>query len=401
MKSPFEGKIKDGGKCLCDICGKTARMGGLLDPMSANPLVACYDCMLKISAKQQGISVAEAKKRREKMFTTSNLFTQVKIEEFFELAGEKAAGGMDELNEVARYVMNVWNALGKDTIEKYENTDENELRDIYGKVKMNFSFLIKKQKFGRNDLCPCGSGKKYKKCCLIHDELEAALVAEWKKSDSSVIKKGMQLIENSEALDTKLLIEHFWGEKRLDSVREKGVVDGTAELEYNEWLMNDYYKMGENVPFVLGKLLTDETLTTQEKSVIEARIKAPLTVWLITYIIKGRGALIRNIFDHQEIFVHDKLFSESAKDGYLVCSRAFNVGAYNLLSGAYQAYPGSFSQYVRETVQEEYKKCKSNEGINSHTKNFGVGINIFLRRHGYIFGRLWTKLKDNLSEEKL
>jgi len=26
--------------------------------------------------------------------------------------------------------------------------------------------IINKQKVGRNDLCPCGSGKKYKKCCL-------------------------------------------------------------------------------------------------------------------------------------------------------------------------------------------------------------------------------------------
>ena len=25
----------------------------------------------------------------------------------------------------------------------------------------------KPQQVGRNDLCPCGSGKKYKKCCLI------------------------------------------------------------------------------------------------------------------------------------------------------------------------------------------------------------------------------------------
>lgn len=22
-------------------------------------------------------------------------------------------------------------------------------------------------KIGRNDICPCGSGKKYKKCCLV------------------------------------------------------------------------------------------------------------------------------------------------------------------------------------------------------------------------------------------
>lgn len=390
MKSSFESKIKDGGKCVCDVCGKTARMGGLLDPQSADPLVACYDCMIKISAKQQGISVAEAKKRREKMFKASNLFPQIKIEEFFKLAGEKASGGMDELNEVLRYIMNVWNAFGKETIDKFDDMEENELREVFGKVKMNFSYLIKqKQKYGRNDPCPCGSGKKYKKCCLIHDDLENALVDEWKKIDSGVIKKGMHLIENSGVLDTKLLVEHYWGEKRLDSIREKGTVDGTTELEYNEWLMNDYYKMGEDIPFVLGRLLTDPELTDKEKSVIEARIKAPLTVWLITYIVKGRGALIRNIFDHQEIFVHDKLFSESAQDDYLVCSRAFNVGGYNLLSGAYQAYPGPLSKDIREVIAEEYGKCKSGEDINT-----------FLRRHGYIFGRLWAKLEDILKTRR-
>ena len=30
----------------------------------------------------------------------------------------------------------------------------------------------KKFKLGRNDPCPCGSGKKYKKCCLPKDEEE-------------------------------------------------------------------------------------------------------------------------------------------------------------------------------------------------------------------------------------
>ncbi|OPZ84915.1 MAG: hypothetical protein BWY74_04060 [Firmicutes bacterium ADurb.Bin419] len=30
---------------------------------------------------------------------------------------------------------------------------------------------MKKGKTGRNDLCPCGSGKKYKKCCLLRESL--------------------------------------------------------------------------------------------------------------------------------------------------------------------------------------------------------------------------------------
>ena len=25
-------------------------------------------------------------------------------------------------------------------------------------------------KIGRNDPCPCGSGKKYKKCCMLKDD---------------------------------------------------------------------------------------------------------------------------------------------------------------------------------------------------------------------------------------
>jgi hypothetical protein len=28
-------------------------------------------------------------------------------------------------------------------------------------------------KIGRNDLCPCGSGKKYKRCCMVRDEAVA------------------------------------------------------------------------------------------------------------------------------------------------------------------------------------------------------------------------------------
>jgi len=37
---------------------------------------------------------------------------------------------------------------------------------------------------GRNDPCPCGSGKKYKKCCMAKDEAKqhTVLEKEWTKS---------------------------------------------------------------------------------------------------------------------------------------------------------------------------------------------------------------------------
>ena len=36
-----------------------------------------------------------------------------------------------------------------------------ELAKAYKKSKI----VVKEKKIGRNDPCPCGSGKKYKKCC--------------------------------------------------------------------------------------------------------------------------------------------------------------------------------------------------------------------------------------------
>ena len=62
-------------------------------------------------------------------------------------------------------------------------------------------------KIGRNDLCPCGSGKKYKKCCLASDEVAAraarpaqpAAVPERRPSSASYVQERDQLDELTEA----------------------------------------------------------------------------------------------------------------------------------------------------------------------------------------------------------
>jgi len=55
-------------------------------------------------------------------------------------------------------------------------------------------------KIGRNDPCPCGSGKKYKKCCLASDEAAAraaqsAAVPERRPALASYVQEHDQLDE--------------------------------------------------------------------------------------------------------------------------------------------------------------------------------------------------------------
>ena len=42
---------------------------------------------------------------------------------------------------------------------------EEELKKLYKEQKSSRTVVNESPKIGRNDPCPCGSGKKYKKCC--------------------------------------------------------------------------------------------------------------------------------------------------------------------------------------------------------------------------------------------
>lgn len=50
-------------------------------------------------------------------------------------------------------------------LPQWENLLSEEVRkELYKKQKLSGT-VVKDKKIGRNDPCPCGSGKKYKKCC--------------------------------------------------------------------------------------------------------------------------------------------------------------------------------------------------------------------------------------------
>ena len=46
-----------------------------------------------------------------------------------------------------------------------EATGERKQVNKEGKTNRDKGITIQSKKIGRNELCPCGSGKKYKQCC--------------------------------------------------------------------------------------------------------------------------------------------------------------------------------------------------------------------------------------------
>jgi uncharacterized protein YecA (UPF0149 family) len=51
------------------------------------------------------------------------------------------------------------------TLEQWDGILDEVKRDEIKKEYKRSKTVIKEKSPGRNDPCPCGSGKKYKKCC--------------------------------------------------------------------------------------------------------------------------------------------------------------------------------------------------------------------------------------------
>jgi uncharacterized protein YchJ len=68
--------------------------------------------------------------------------------------------------EYEKLLWNMYNAKAEwlYNLEEWNDIFDKEKRD---EIRKNYleTVTAKREKPGRNDPCPCGSGKKYKKCC--------------------------------------------------------------------------------------------------------------------------------------------------------------------------------------------------------------------------------------------
>ena len=80
---------------------------------------------------------------------------------------------------------------------------------------------------GRNELCPCGSGRKYKKCCLQKNNLVNVLIIVTRYFGGILLGTGglVRAYSNSllKAIESSKLIEKCYGEEL------------EVTLEYNEF----------------------------------------------------------------------------------------------------------------------------------------------------------------------
>lgn len=78
-------------------------------------------------------------------------------------------------------------------------------------------------KIGRNDLCPCGSGKKYKQCCLLKKQKEATPLGKRKFTAKVLSGGGVSHIQSPNKEEK--------GAVEAQAVNQKAIADYNTLME--------------------------------------------------------------------------------------------------------------------------------------------------------------------------
>lgn len=106
------------------------------------------------------------------------------------------------------------------------------VKEGYDEIGIQSSYLDDvfryKYKIGRNDKCVCGSGKKYKKCCISKYEKAARILQDiYNQKNVDYTIPGARVVEDS-------ILEYEGPQEKLKNKHDKDIIEKIIELSEKE-----------------------------------------------------------------------------------------------------------------------------------------------------------------------
>lgn len=220
-------------------------------------------------------------------------------------------------------------------------------------------------KTGRNDPCPCGSGKKFKKCCLGKEKHEAGPQSQ--ESIAPGIAVGW-LFDKHPARLKEAIEEGFMGS--IDPEDRERVADlspdqsNMLQIHICEWLIaSARLNMGkQKIPameLVLGK--GGAPLTTAQRTYLREMAERCLSIYEIEESVPGRGLHIRDLLRPKDdlTWVVERTGSQTLQRWDIIGARMIQVGEECQFSGALYALNRETAFVMAEELREEVKARRS------------------------------------------
>jgi hypothetical protein len=195
---------------------------------------------------------------------------------------------------------------------------------------------------GRNDPCPCGSGRKFKHCCLGKADAVDQARVRVRRAEGRVVDA---LFAFALKRFGKQFFEHAWLDFWAYDAPDAGELSDIPEFEtmFVPWFVTAFVRdpHGENVqpdwpdePVGLHWLRTERPLVeTLEREWLTAACASPMSVFTVEHVEPGTSLDIRDVFTGRHFHVLEQTASRTIRQTDLLFVRVVTAGGVSLMFG--------------------------------------------------------------------
>ena len=273
-----------------------------------------------------------------------------------------------------------------------DDDSENDTVKLLANMRRMAESILRKT--NRNDLCPCGRGKKYKNCCEPY-------VNERKKINASE-EMGRRIINNY--VESEENIENFndfeKAGERFEN-RERILNQNDVELLL-DWYIHDYTNGKE------GKSVIERIIAKQGKELAQSDVEllrnwsnSRFSLYIVLSIRWGVGYTVEDMFlePGKRIFVADVSSSLLIPRFELLFIRPYSFGRISRTAGGLVNLPYSLKDDAQNLISGMYREYSASHGFSDHTDDMDIKKEFLKEMSLDIIQRLWEMLEKYKEED--
>lgn len=233
---------------------------------------------------------------------------------------------------------------------------------------------------GRNELCPCGSGKKYKKCCLNKDTVVERACRKIVLSQNQYSDLWTKLYDYSRLDKFK---EEYEKAQEMFYIMDDEEINKKFERFFNTYFIQDHIMENKKVMTVEFFEEKRDSLNQLEVDILRSLFESYVSVYQVKEVSTG-NVLLEDCLTGEEVLTEDVKLLKDFKVGDCMISRVVSVEDTNLLID------------ITISISKEVKDVIVNEIMNlfKQYEDLYKDIKTFLIHHTHILYKYMQQLLD-------
>ena len=232
---------------------------------------------------------------------------------------------------------------------------------------------------GRNEPCPCGSGKQLKKCCGARPFAEIKPEASIKKRQVDAILTYLSK-EHREAIEDayEIYFDEFDPEEHLD-----GGLLNMAMINFWDWVVSDAladYDDPDSATTLLDHYIEDhrQQLTADELSVLDRLRNSHISLYEVVEVYPEEGLVFEDLLLGGSTKVRERTATRYLNKWDIVAVRLLEIDGEQVMSGSIYSYHRHRKDKLIEELKDDFELLRDENADMSEREMLKVNGDLFM-----------------------